>query len=949
MRRLGFAAVLSLIPTLPLVALPQPFLASASVGALAGAETVVAADFNGDGLLDLAAGSQVTGGGELIWLEAVGAGFVRHAIAGGLNRPVDLAAGDLDCDGDSDLVLALDTNEDIVWYENVNRASSWVLGGTIDAAATGVRSVALDDLNRDGRLDVVAALSFGDEIRRYRNVDCSGTSWAANAIATGINSPQDVATGDLDGDGRADVVAAVQSDDLIAYWSNPVGPGGWTQVTVDSAFDGAVRVTLGDVDGDGDLDVAAAANAAGEFAWWRNPGASGVWAKVLIGAEANALVPHLADLDRDGDLDLAVASPLVDSPVGWYENTAGDGTAWSLHELEVGLRLVPGMASGDFGGDGDIDLAVAADHGAAVLLFENASTHRSALLGDYGSLSYLPVYREISDWEMGDFNRDGRPDLVLIDRDAALPSADVWWLPNEGLASTGVVRFGFEPPITSVTTHLFEDLVVGDFDGDGDDDVVIGERDSVVFGITLCRNTGVTPPWSCGPVVTGLFEVDALAAGDLDRDGDLDVAGLARGSALGAKDLVWWELAAAGATWTQHPVAAGVSGVGEVEVVDLDADSDLDLVVDNLVWYRNDGGSPPVWTAELITGVGALTLESIALGDLDSDFDLDLAVVKATASGPALAWLENDLAGTGTWVEEPILAADPSTGFADLGLADLDGDGDPDLVAGLEGVAGDRVAWFENDLDGLGSWALHPLPPPQLIPAQGFRILTADFDRDGDPDVVAGEDAARFASWLNGGGQFALATTSAAPTSLSPGEEGAVLAIDTFHRGRTGEAALELAALALTFKEDGGGPLATSELVDLISIFRLFRDDGSGTFDAALDAEVANFLPPALTDGLGVLALPDGLILLEQAPGPGPVRYFLTAEPTATATGVGITSLVVTHAPELGSAAENLLFDTPLSREAGLGAAATIQILPAEVFADDFESGDTAAWTLFVP
>ncbi len=926
-------------------ALPQPFLPGASLGSLTSARAVVARDFDRDGDLDLAA-SSLANGGELVWFEASAVGFVRHPIATGLDRGVDLAAGDFDCDGDEDLVVALDLDDEVVWYNNDLSGVGWALGGTI-GSGDGLDSVAVADLNGDGQLDVVGSAAIGDEILRFRNNSCA-SSWSTGIIVSGVNAPRELAVGDLNSDGRQDVVAAVQAQDLLAYWSNISG-GSWAQVTIDAAFDSVVSTDVGDIDGDGDLDVAAAGNVADEFAWWANPGGSGAWSKTSIGLEPDATAIRLVDLDRDGDLDALTAAVLPTSPVGWYENTAGNGSAWSFHTLEVGLSVVVGLTATDLGGDGDLDVVVASTTNHEIRFWENTSTHRSAALGDYGALSYFPAYREISDWEMGDINGDGLPDLVLIDRDVAVPEAQVFWVPNVGLQPSGVVSFGFEPAITTVSTHLYEDLALGDLDGDGDLDVVIGETNSVVFAVTVCRNQlGTIPPWSCGPVVTSLYTVDGLGVGDLDGDGDLDVSAVVTPTAGGAKDVGWWELSNAATVWTQHTIeGAAVASIEETRPVDLDGDGDLDLITDYNSWYRHGGIGLPTWVQQFLPGF-EVTATDVA--DIDRDGDLDIASVAPSGAGVALNWLENTLDSSGSWVGRTVRSADTATSIAGIRLADLDLDGDPDLVAGLDGVAGERLAWFENNVAaGLGPWTERELAQPQNIPAEGAKVFTPDLDHDGDPDVLAGREAGSYASWVNGGGQYALESRSLAPATVAPGAELALLALDATHRGRSGEAAIELAALALTFEETGGGPLASSELFKLVAAFRLYQDDGSGSFEPALDTLVAELMPPLLTNGLGVLTFADGEPALALQPEAATTTYFLTAEITTTALNVGITDLEVSHEPALGTVAENAVYDLPVTREAGPGVTAAFTIADPFLFADGFESGDMLAWALVFP
>ncbi len=940
MRVLSMTFLLTLLLASPAMPRPLPFLDGASVGNLVTAEAVAAGDLDGDGDLDLAAAGPSVD--RVVWFEDTGAGFTRHVITNAFDEPVDLALGDLDCDGDLDVVVAARGADSVVWLRNDGGLGTWPLGDTISSAADEVASVAVADLTGDGDLDVVAAVPGTGEILRWRRGDCTGTVWTVATVASGLGGPAAVALGDVNDDGRVDAAAALTDDDEVAWFRNDGGT--WTQITIDAAFDGPVAVAVGDVNGDGRLDVAAAGGGGGEVAWWGRVG--GPWVKTSIGLVPAAVEASLADLDRDGDLDLLSASGSPTEPVRWWDNGAGDGSAWSSQSLDASPGTPRGLAAFDHGGDGDLDVVSAAAVGE-LRLYENASTARSAFLGAPGSYAYLTTFRETPDWEAGDLDGDGLLDLVVIDRDLGTPDGIVHWIKNTGASQDGVLGLGGTQLIELITTHSFEDLAVGDLDGDGDQDVVIGETNSVALSVTLCRNGGTGPPWSCGPEVTGLWNVDGLGIGDLDGDGDLDVSAAVQVGPLSTEDAVWWELDGGATSWTLHTVEAGVNGLSFLLPFDLDGDGDLDLEGDGNDWWRNDGGTPVAWAAQIMPGSAVLTND---FGDLDGDGDLDMAASVATPSGPALAWFENDVQGSGNWTEHAVAVPTVTSHFEDVSLADLDVDGDLDVVAGVVEGGEEDLVWFENEVAvGLLPWAEHAIPRPFFLPVQGFRLLTADFDRDGDPDVVAGRDQFDFASWLNGGGQFALATTAVAPATLAPGGVAPVLAVDALHRGRAGEAAMELTALALLFERSEGVPLSETELASLVAAVRLHHDDGSGAFEPGVDAEVGALTSFASTDGVVVLPLADGLPALQHLPAVTPETYFVTVELTSGALASGIASLRVTHQPAAGSAAEHADSDTPLSREAALPVTATFDVVSGALFADGFESGDTSAWALVFP
>ncbi|HEX4955501.1 MAG TPA: VCBS repeat-containing protein [Thermoanaerobaculia bacterium] len=941
MRSIQLAPVLILLLASPGLSRELPFLAGTSAGNLTGAEAVVTGDLDGDGDLDLAAAGAA--GDRVFWYEDTGAGFTRRLITDAWDEPVDLVLGDVDCDGDLDVVVAARGADSVVWLRNDGGTGAWPLGGTISSAATDVAAVALTDLGRDGDLDVLAAVPGTGEILRWRSDGCSGTVWNVATVATGLGDPQALALGDVNEDGRPDVVAALAADNEVAWFRND--GGSWTRFTIDGAFSAASAVSVGDVDGDGRLDVAAAAGTGHRVAWWGRDG--GAWVKTTIGVVPSAVEARLADLDLDGDLDLLAASGQAPEPAHWWDNELGDGSDWGLRVLDDDPGSPRALAAFDHGRDGDVDVISAAAVGE-LRLYENASTGRSAYLGEVGSYPYLTAFRETPDWELGDLDGDGRPDLVLIDRDLSQPEAVVHWMRNLGASAAGYLAFGPTQPIDSFDTHAYEDLATGDLDGDGDVDVLIGETGSAGHGVTLCRNAGTgQAPWSCGLVVPGLWNVDGLGIGDLDGDGDLDVSAAAQTGLFSTEDAVWWQLDADAGTWTQQYVETGVNGLSELRPFDLDGDGDLDLVGNQDDWWRNDGGSPTNWT---VRSVGATVVATNEVGDLDGDGDLDLAAATLSLGGPGLAWFENDLGGGGGWTEHEIKAPSLTTLYRDVALADLDVDGDLDLVVGQVLAGEEGLAWFENEVEVSGlPWAEQAIAPPLFLPASGAKVLTADLDRDGDADLLAGREELDFASWLNGGGQFALLATAVAPATLAPGQGAAVLAVDAWHRGLPGEAAMELSALALLFESSENTPLTPTELSALVAAVRLHHDDGSGTWEPGLDAEVAAFTSFTPADGVLVLGLADDLPALQHAPASTPQRYFVTVELAAGALGAGVLNPRVIHLPAAGAAAEQADLDLPLTREAAPPVVASFEVVGTDLFADGFESGDTSAWSLVFP
>jgi len=213
------------------------------------------------------------------------------------------------------------------------------------------------------------------------------------------------------------------------------------------------------------------------------------------------------------------------------------------------------------------------------------------------------------------------------------------------------------------------------------------------------RTTGHRPPgWtphSIGtPPGSSPFGVSAVAAGDFDGDGDLDVAYFVR------------------------PWVCG-SACGEPGAV---------------TWFESDGPSPPAWTqiATLETDILCFTgyLSRLYPEDFDGDGDLDLVVscYRQNFVFGETRWYENDGASPPSFTERAPEIYGGGTPF------DLDRDGDLDLlVNGNDGFGNESVAWHESDGAQPPGLALHVVDGPTLLPTAHAPF---DVDLDGDLDLV---------------------------------------------------------------------------------------------------------------------------------------------------------------------------------------------------------------------
>ncbi len=301
---------------------------------------------------------------------------------------------------------------------------------------------------------------------------------------------------------------------------------------------------------------------------------------------------------------------------------------------------------------------------------------------------------------------------------------------------------GFLNPDDFLTTpgQCYEPIIA-DLNKDGNPDIVANSNSYPTGAIYVWLGNGQANPTFTYLTNLGLSACYSPRVADFNNDGNPDIM-----SAFYDGIFVWYGDGQPTPTFTQGTSVASGGWSLFLTIGDLDGDGDTDVVSgrQDVRVYENLGGPNPNWSLRNTLDDGP-DYHAAVLGDLDGDSDLDIIAGCQNALQGVDVWRNN---GGFSWT---LMTPPVSSGeFIDLWLGDVDGDGDPDL-AGANNGAGAYV----YELTGPFSWIQRN---NMLAGRQCWGVAFADFNGDGNLDLVANDVTQRYVNLWLGNGAFGWAS-----------------------------------------------------------------------------------------------------------------------------------------------------------------------------------------------
>lgn len=600
-------------------------------------------------------------------------------------------------------------------------------------AGTNTVGVAFGDLDGDGKPDIVAVNKGSNTLSILQNNWSSGVV-AANSFSkvTDLHTntaPSDVHLADMNNDGKLDMIVNSSVSQIRVFLNTSTGTGNFTFATgVDyNSVQQANHLAITDVDGDGRLDILGINRANNQMMIMRNIGIGAAIdfdnpTNFATGTEPAAIA--IGDLDGDGKPDIAVAN-YIDNNVSVFLNTSvsGEITSTSLAATQtftVGGKP-QGIAIGDIDGDGKMEIVTSYWAGSGVNILANTSSG----LGNISFSSAAQFYAGSSTYwiSLADMNGDGKLDIVASDQNGFIV------IPNQTTLGN-ITTAGFSTQ-TRFSANGSPRVFVGDLNGDGKPEVVATNGTVSLFQNTLSVPAVITSvsPLKAAPGATITIsgtDFDPIASNNTVYFGATKVAA---STAIGKTQLT--VTVPSGANFGPLSIHNKIN-----KTIAYSAEFFQPVFSPYKTSFSSDDLAPKL---DFATGTKPNSVISV---DIDGDGKPDLLTANYLTN--SISMLLN-ASSTGAFDASSLneLKIIPGISVGVLAIGDINMDGKPDIILGHS--SSDYIRVYINT-STVGSPSFTVSSDFDLgYDGDGITSLAiADIDGDGKPDIIGTVNATSY-------------------------------------------------------------------------------------------------------------------------------------------------------------------------------------------------------------
>ncbi len=540
---------------------------------------MVVTDLNKDGFVDLIA---VAENHLLQWWKNDGKGGFKpveiYTNNTFMNSPIEI--GDLDNDGDNDLVYGLDfgqKRDSTIILININQGGEkFSTPIRLSVISGGISSLKFADIDKDGDRDILfTTFDYPSSLFSYKNDGNGNFKEKAILHKTFTGGNGHLALSDMDKDQDVDIIYGIENDELGLFINNVKTGFGAFQNLIHPNIKDVRALIPGDLDGDGDLDIIATSYTDHTIGWFKNLQKGNFSEQIIISDRENALDAKVMDVDGDKDLD--IAAMMSGSAVKWFKNEGNKGFLSFNPVTKYGLSYST-VGQGDINGDGYLDLVLNDDSREELLYFKNEG---NGTFVDFYTIAH--GFKDIKDLAVKDIDNDLDMDIVLITKRDFL----IHFFVNDGKAN-------FTKQVLR-DTYLPHQLLVDDLDNDGDHDLLtIG--DSYVSAYTVWYQNNGQGVFKAIKLSVDSLDFPSLLNFDVDKDGDTDII---QGENNGK--IRWLENQGNEAFVKRFiSFAEKKNIIYRISSADLDLDEDEDLLlaivgkVEKISWLENLANHPSI-------------------------------------------------------------------------------------------------------------------------------------------------------------------------------------------------------------------------------------------------------------------------------------------------------------------------------------------------------------------